>query len=383
MPQNIIHGLHDHHTHVSLYAALEGVPDLAPLSAKDGLALLASQDGGKLSLVKGWRSERLPLDKASLSRLPPLIIVNFSLHGFRLSPAALPFAKELWPELAERHGDAAWTEAKLPELFAFYSRVAGLTQPKLASFMAGLSRLGIDSAEDMASAGEDALAVIASSPFSGSVLSWAPPSIYKTLSEAGKARIFGLKLFLDGSLGAKSAAIDRPYRGAPHGPGANGRLLYGERELGDLVASLHGLGKALAVHAIGHRAIEEILSVLERCHGDGLDFPLCRLEHVQFITRSQAVRARNLGIVLSMQPNFNSDSVDYRDRLPSELLAENDPFRMLIDEVGFVPGKDLIFGSDGMPHGLEYARTWSRDPAWPGQALSEAELLSGYGRSEK
>jgi hypothetical protein len=40
---------------------------------------------------------------------------------------------------------------------------------------------------------------------------------------------------------------------------------------------------------------------------------------------------------------------------------------------------DLIFGSDGMPHGLEHAAQWSLFPAWPGQRLTLPELLDGYG----
>ena len=60
-----------------------------------------------------------------------------------------------------------------------------------------------------------------------------------------------------------------------------------------------------------------------------------RLEHVQFITLPQARRAKDLGVILSMQPNFNSDSEDYADRLGPRDLEANNPFRMLIDQAGF------------------------------------------------
>jgi hypothetical protein len=52
---------------------------------------------------------------------------------------------------------------------------------------------------------------------------------------------------------------------------------------------------------------------------------------------------------------------------------------MLIDRVGFRPGHDLIFGSDGMPHGPTYAAQWSLFPPFAGQRLSLEELLEGYG----
>ena len=54
---------------------------------------------------------------------------------------------------------------------------------------------------------------------------------------------------------------------------------------------------------------------------------------------------------------------------------------MLIDRVGFKPGVDLIFGSDGMPHGIEYAAQWGLFPTEPGQQLEVEELLAGYGAS--
>jgi len=118
---------------------------------------------------------------------------------------------------------------------------------------------------------------------------------------------------------------------------------------------------------------------LEKLAADGCRYPKVRLEHVQFISSAQAARAKKLGVILSMQPNFTGDSVDYADRLSQACLALNNPFRMLIDEAGFVPGGDMIFGSDGMPHGIAYPAAWSLFPPFPGQRLSLDELIAGYG----
>ncbi len=52
---------------------------------------------------------------------------------------------------------------------------------------------------------------------------------------------------------------------------------------------------------------------------------------------------------------------------------------MLMDQAGFRCGEDLIFGSDGMPHGVEYALQWSLFPAHPGQRLTVDELVEGCG----
>lgn len=369
----LLPSLHDHHSHTTLYSSLLGLPDISTLSGDAALELLRAQNGDKLGIVKGWRSEILRLDPVMLSKLPPLLIVDFSLHGYALSLAALPYIKDIWPEFFERHDDRAWAERSLPELFSFYCRLADFDEEKLNAFMAGLDALGIYETEDLASPGSDALRVIAESPYADRIISWASPAIYRALGKKEKTHVRGIKLFLDGSIGARSAAIDRDYIG-----GGRGGLIYSEGELEELLGQAAQYRCALAMHAIGGLAIEEALVVLERCRNNGIAFPFVRLEHVQFIRQGQAMRAKDLGLILSMQPNFNSDSVDYRDRLPVDLLRTNDPFRMLIDQAAFVPGVDLLFGSDGMPHGPEYALQWGLFPPYAGQRISIEEFMAAY-----
>jgi predicted amidohydrolase YtcJ len=366
--------LHDHHSHVSLYASFEGLPELGGLDQAAAMRLLGSLPRDRLSLVKGWRTDRLSLGPADLAELPPLIVVNASLHGFAISPSALPLVSELWPEIAEHADDPAWGESNLPRLFVFYGKVAGLDARKLKSFMKKMEALGLGSLEDMTLAGEDALAIFSDSPFTDRIVSWATPEVYGSLLPASREKCEGIKVFLDGSLGACSAALDAPFPG-----GSVGSLLYSDSELSCLLAGLASFRTKLSAHALGHRAIAQALACLDTLAREGIDFPSVRLEHVQFITYDQARRCKEAGIVLSVQPNFNSDSRDYADRLVSRHCAENDRFRMLIDEAGFVPGVDLLFGSDGMPHGPEYALRWSLFPDYEEQRLSIKEFEAGYG----
>ena len=365
---------HDHHTHASLYAAFTGLPDLGVRDAGEALAFLRRLPGDRLNLVRGWRSALLPLTRDDLATLPPLVLVNSSLHGFALSPAALPPVQKLWPELAERYDDRAWGERHLPDLFSFYGRVAGLDSAKLAAFMGSLADAGIGSVEDMTVSGPEALALFGSPPWTGRILSWATPAVWAGLGAGERAACRGQKVFLDGSLGARSAALDAPFL-----DGETGILVYGDEELEELLAGVAAEGCGLSLHAIGHRAIAQALEILGRVICSGPGFPLVRLEHAQFIDPGQARAARELGLQLSMQPNFNADSTDYADRLRSRHLAENNPFRMLVDTAGFRPGIDLVFGSDGMPHGPEEALRCGLFPPFKGQALSVAELAAGYG----
>lgn len=368
--------LHDHHNHVSLYAAFVGLPDLEGLDETRARERIASLPRDRLSIVKGWRGAILPLGPVELRAAPPCVVVNSSLHGFAISEAAFPFVSETWPELAEHRGDIAWGERHLPELFVFYGAVAGLDSEKLSAFISGLERVGTFSAEDMTVSGAEALAVIRASNYASRVTAWATPEVYRRLGASDRGACAGIKLFLDGSLGAKSAALD-----APFSDGKEGMLVYRDEELASLLSDLAAFHTRLSIHAIGHRAIEQALQALGRLVRDGIAFPEIRLEHVQFISEAQARRCKDLGILLSMQPNFNSDSVDYADRLIPRHRDENDPFRMLIDRVGFVPGKDLLFGSDGMPQGPRAALEQSLSPPRPGQRLDLDEFVAGYGEA--
>ena len=250
--------LHDHHSHVSLYASFEDLPDLSGLDRAGAMRLLGGLPRDRLNLVKGWRTECLPLGGEALTGFPPLIVVNASLHGYALSPDATPLLADLWPEFAERADDSAWGEGALSRLFTFYSRLAGLDGEKLARFMSRMETLGLGSLEDMTITGEEELDIVAASPYAERIQSWATPEVYRGLSAAARARCSGIKIFLDGSLGAKSAALDRAFS-----DGTEGHLLYGDDDLSTLLADLALYRTGLSAHALGHEAIGQILRCVE------------------------------------------------------------------------------------------------------------------------
>jgi len=51
---------------------------------------------------------------------------------------------------------------------------------------------------------------------------------------------------------------------------------------------------------------------------------------------------------------------------------------LFLKQIGFEPVRDLLFGSDGMPHGAAFALHQSLFPACPGQRLSLDEFIHGY-----
>ena len=204
---------------------------------------------------------------------------------------------------------------------------------------------------------------------------WSAPETFDAASPANRARIHGIKLFTDGAIGATTAALHDRYLTADH----KGILLYGDDELQRLIAK-YAADKPIAIHAIGNAAIDQVVTAVEAvARGGGLRHDI-RMEHAQFISESTARRAKALGMHLCMQPNFSEDSIAYADRLPAGYPARNIPFRMLIDRIGYVPGEDLYFGSDGMPHGIHEALRQSLFPdgGYEGQLLTLDEFVAGY-----
>lgn len=357
---------------------MDACPCISGLSHGDVLELLRSLPGDRLNLVQGWHSGSTPLEAKDLENLPPVLIVNLSLHGYVMTPAALSFMRHRNPAMVDFSHDQAWMDAHMAEMTETFAAIAGLDDAKLARFLDRMEGMGLCALDDMLVSSREALAVIRRSRVGDRAACWMRPSLFRTLSGSMDAdlreTVTGLKLFIDGAVGTHSAALSASYL-----DGRRSLPLCGDAALMEMLRDCAGLHKPLSIHAIGDVAIEQVLQCLDILELEDIVFPGVRLEHVQFISKVQAQRAKGKGIVLSMQPNFSSDSRDYEDRLGVEWLERNNPFRMLIDEVGFRPGVDLIFGSDGMPHGIQYAMQYSLFPVFPGQRLTLEELLDGYG----
>lgn len=364
--------LHDNHNHVALYAAFASCLDISRMPPDEAIATLRGLPPGALSVVRGWKSFELPMGREALSSLPPVLLINFSLHGFVVSDSAIPFLERVVPEVAARRDDQAWCEANVPAIFGAYCGLAGLDEAKLVSYIDAMTGLGIGSTDEMTVPTIEALDACLASSYADRLRLWVAPALYRKLDKPRRERVMGVKLYLDGAIGARSAAIAGPWIGA-----GEAMFTYRDDELAATLEEIASYGAGVAMHAIGELAISQAVSALERLGERSM--PIVRLEHLQFIDRSLAYRAKALGAVLSMQPNFTSDSRDYADRLPEPYLAGNNPFRMLIDDAGFAPGEDLLFGSDGMPDGIAYAATQSLFPPYPSQRLSLEELVAGYG----
>ncbi len=111
-------------------------------------------------------------------------------------------------------------------------------------------------------------------------------------------RFGGLKLFADGALGSRTAALYEPYEGEPEN---NGIFTLEPELLRELALKAAFGGVALAVHAIGDRTNSVVLDIMTAAQHINPHLRH-RIEHVQLITPPDQARLANLGIIASMQP---------------------------------------------------------------------------------
>jgi predicted amidohydrolase YtcJ len=268
--------------------------------------------------------------------------------------------------------DEAWVERNLDKIIKLIVGVRGCGVVDLTAFYDGILNAGVWSAEEMLLANRDVLGAFEGADLLHRTRIWADPDTYLALDQDARAKVHGIKLFADGALAARTAAISEPFLS-----GEWGFLLHTDEELGEMIKSFSAEGTSVAIHAVGDRATEQVLRVMED-ERTGNSSPSVRIEHCAFLTVGQAERAKAAGITLSVQPNSSIESVDYRDRLSEEWCARNHPFRMLIDKAGFVPGDDLLFGSGGMPHGVEFGLQMALFPPYSSQRLTVDEFVAGY-----
>lgn len=374
--------LRDNHSHPLLYAAfgqsLSLLDTTSKTDAEEMLRQAIDESTSGITVAHGWRSNEFSWTQSELDAFPgPVAIFNISLHSLLLNQSGKRALCEIYGDVVNNVGDQVWYEFNLRTVLNWFANL-GATADALTTFFDSMLNQGVYHVEEMLLVGANEIELFDAANLGDQTRFWAAPGTFASLSPEHQDRVHGLKLFTDGALGARTASMNRPFI-SPAGPATNvGMLIYSDDELTQTIQDCVATNKSLAIHAIGDRAIEQVIDSLEKS-GDAIRrAPEIRIEHAQMIDRDLARRTRELGVKLSMQPNFSIDSVCYEDRMDSQYCEMNNPFRMLIDEIGFVPGVDLIFGSDGMPHGIDDAIRQSLFPSEPNQKLSIDEFVAGY-----
>jgi predicted amidohydrolase YtcJ len=199
-------------------------------------------------------------------------------------------------------------------------------------------------------------------------------------------RIGSVKVFADGSLGARTAAMLEPYEDDADNRGI---MVLPEQELKAVVKRACEAGIAPAVHAIGDRATHAVAEAYEAHHQLWVERGLRpRMEHAQILTANDIERLGRLGVIASMQPIHCTADMDMVDLHWGARGVGAYAFRSLLDA-----GAPLAFGSDcpvedpspligihaavtrRRPDGSPGARGWR-----PSQRITVAEAVRAYTR---
>lgn len=150
---------------------------------------------------------------------------------------------------------------------------------------------------------------------------------FDQLAKGGPLKTYGgdryalsaVKLYSDGALGSRGAALVHPYSDAPH---TRGLLFNTDAAIGTKIEKAMKAGYQVNVHAIGDAGNKQILDSFEKL---GKQYPLAprrhRIEHAQVVQLSDIPRFKQLAIVPSMQPTHaTSDQNMAEQRLGAQRI---------------------------------------------------------------
>jgi len=150
-----------------------------------------------------------------------------------------------------------------------------------------------------------------------------------------------IKLYMDGALGSRGAALLEPYSDAA----SSGLLLTTKDETMPLLRQALGTGIQIAMHAIGDRGNRLVLNWFEEAFDDvpvperAIANPRWRDEHTQIVNPEDLPRYAELGVIASMQPSHAIGDLHFApDRLGDDRLVGAYAWSSLIASGAVVAG---------------------------------------------
>jgi predicted amidohydrolase YtcJ len=168
---------------------------------------------------------------------------------------------------------------------------------------------------------------------------------FPNITETERFRACGIKIFTDGAIGGRTAALFEAYADRSTEFGV---LLFDDGVLHAMIRAAHERGWSAAVHAIGDRAIAQVLTAFAPLPPSENAACGHRIEHFELPRPEDVERMIATGVRPCVQPNFVGQWAGpgglYETALGPERARRMNPFRTL-NERGARP----FFGSDGMP----------------------------------
>ncbi|MDD5264389.1 MAG: amidohydrolase [Candidatus Bipolaricaulis sp.] len=367
--------------------------DLAGRSRAEAIAAVRGaargRGAGEWVVATGWDESRWPeaeaLTRRELDRVAPrnpVLAVRVDGHVLVANSPALQGAP-VAAILAARAGAVGRNAGRVCEEAAMAAVAA--VQPDRSTIHEAIRaaarlchRLGIVSAHTMCDGLEPELFLEAAEAIALRLVVNPPIELLGRLAATGRktgvgndwATWGGVKLFLDGSIGARNAAVSEAYRS-----GGRGALLWDDAGVAALIRAADAAGWQTIAHAIGDRAIEQLVTAHEAV---GTCAALRhRVEHFELASKEQIARAEEAGLCACMQPNFvgnwSGAGSLYERELGSARDRRSDPHRWVVDA-----GMALGFGSDGMPISPLYGLGCAVRAPHAAQRLSVEEAVDAY-----
>jgi len=223
---------------------------------------------------------------------------------------------------------------------------------------------------------------------------WTPPP-----GDEPRLLVRGVKIYADGALGSRGAALLAPYS---DDPGNVGLLVTPADSMRALVREALVMGLQPAIHAIGDRGNRVALDAIEvwmtsdpRPSLEGMPPPLNpeltdrlapRIEHVQVVALEDIPRFAELGITASVQPTHaTSDMYWAEDRVGPDRIQGAYAWRRLRDAgAALACGSDFPVENPNPFHGLYAAVTRQDQEEWPeggwrpGERMTREEALACF-----
>jgi predicted amidohydrolase YtcJ len=205
--------------------------------------------------------------------------------------------------------------------------------------------------------------------------------------------IRSVKVFADGALGSRGAALSEAYSDAP---GTKGIITTNEASLADLTRRCLGRGFQVATHAIGDSANHYVLNAYEKAlkqvpgsapaAGIRENAARLRIEHAQVLAKADIPRFAELGVIASMQPTHcTSDMTWAEQRVGPSRIKGAYAWRSVLNTGAHVPISSDFPGETLNPFYGIYAAVTRQDPQgrpesgwYPEQRMTIEEALRGY-----
>jgi len=356
----------DAHVHATATGLLVDGLDLAgcpsPTTLLDAVAARARARPGALIWGHGWQDlgweapDREALDRAAAGC--PVYLSRVDVHSALVSSALLHAA----PAAV---GAVGWSDGPLSADAHHHVRRAalGAVDPGTRAaaqyaFLRAAAANGIGVVHECAgpdiSSIEDLAALVARAradpraprvvPYWGQAAATVAEA-RELLAATGAHGLAG-DLFVDGSLGSRTAALRAPYADAP---GCHGHPYLDAEEVGAHVAACTAAGVQVGFHVIGDAAADTLVAGLRhaarRASPAAVRARAHRVEHLEMIDGPGMVTLAELGVVASVQPVFDAwwggPSGMYVDRLGADRARGMNPYAAL-----HAAGVPLAFGSD-------------------------------------